>query len=60
MRGTCTSCGREDEALVAVRRTYITPAAWDSVGGERTFDEVEQWCIPCATHYPHVAVDDAP
>jgi len=57
MRGTCTSCGRDDEDLVAVRRKYVTPASWDMDGDEKVLPEIEHWCIPCATHYPHELVD---
>ncbi len=57
MRGTCTSCGRDDEDLVEVRRKYVTPAAWDSPGRETVLDEVERWCVPCLTHYPHEPVE---
>ena len=53
MTGTCESCGRDGEELVAVRRIYVTPAAWDEPGSTRTLDTVEQWCVPCCTHYPH-------
>lgn len=60
MRGTCDSCGREDEELVAVHRRYVTPETWDTPAAERTLAEVERWCFACLTHYPHVLVDDAP
>jgi hypothetical protein len=51
--GTCDSCGSEPEALEAVRRVYVTPAAWDSEERADVQDEVEHWCFPCRTHYPH-------
>lgn len=52
----CDSCARDDEELVAVRRVYVTPAAWDQVGTRRVEDEVEHWCFPCRSHYPHEEV----
>jgi len=33
---------------------YITPEAWDTPAAETVLDEVEHWCYPCRTHYPHV------
>ena len=53
MAGTCDSCGRDGEEVEPVRRTYVVPEAWDTQGSETTLDEVEQWCFPCRTHYPH-------
>jgi hypothetical protein len=44
--------------LTAVRRRYVVPEAWDTPGSEKVLDEVERWCVPCLTHYPHVLVDD--
>ena len=55
---TCDSCGAIDDVLFAVHRQYVTPAAWDTPGREITLEEIERWCFPCCTHYPHVAVDD--
>ena len=54
---TCESCGADDEVLYAVHRQYVTPAAWDTPAREVTLDDVERWCFPCCTHYPHVPVD---
>jgi hypothetical protein len=52
----CESCGRDGEEVVAVHRKYVTPEAWDTPGSEKVLDEIEQWCIACLTHYPHVVV----
>jgi hypothetical protein len=54
--GTCESCGSEGEALETVRRVYVTPAAWDTEERAEVMDEVERWCFPCRTHYPHQEV----
>lgn len=52
-RGRCASCGDEDVEVVAVRRLYVTPASWDTDERIDRVDEVELWCFPCRTHYPH-------
>lgn len=49
----CESCAREDDDLVAVRRMYVTPESWDTERKEKTLDEVEVWCFPCRSMYPH-------
>jgi hypothetical protein len=54
--GTCESCGSSDESLVAVRRIYVTPEAWDTAGRIEVA-EVETWCFVCRTHYPHHELD---
>ncbi|MBA2625118.1 MAG: hypothetical protein H0U89_05895 [Acidimicrobiia bacterium] len=54
--GTCTSCGAATEDLAAVHRVYVTPEAWDTEGRTEVLDEVERWCFPCRTHYPHQEV----
>jgi hypothetical protein len=54
--GRCESCGRDDEAVLVVRRLYITPEAWDTP--EKVVrGELEAWCFVCRTHYPHEAAD---
>jgi hypothetical protein len=53
----CESCGREDDDLVAVRRIYVTPESWDTPGSSKTMPDVEVWCFPCRTMYPHEPVD---
>jgi hypothetical protein len=56
---TCESCGASvpsDDDLVPVHRVYVTPAAWDTEHTEEkveVVDEVERWCFPCRTLYPH-------
>jgi hypothetical protein len=50
---TCDSCGADEEILTPVHRKYVTPEAWDTPGSERVLAEVERWCYPCLTHYPH-------
>ncbi len=54
----CDSCGRdEDETdVIAVRRVYVTPAAWEQDERIDVVDEVEHWCFPCRSHYPHQPV----
>jgi hypothetical protein len=54
---TCDSCGAPDDTLYAVRRRYVTPAAWDTPARDITLDEVERWCFSCCTHYPHEPAD---
>ncbi len=55
---TCTSCGADVDQLRAVRRKYVTVASWDQEATERVVDEIEHWCFPCLTHYPHETVTD--
>ncbi len=55
--GVCHSCGREDDDLAAVRRVYVTPETWDTEGSSKTKPDVELWCFPCRTMYPHEPVD---
>ncbi|MEM7338150.1 MAG: hypothetical protein AAF467_05855 [Actinomycetota bacterium] len=49
----CTSCGRDDEPLTAVRRLYVTPSSWESDGSVEPARETEAWCDVCQAHYPH-------
>jgi len=56
---TCDSCGAESDELVAVHRVYVTPAAWDTEEKVDVVPEVEEWCYPCRTHYPHQEEDPA-
>lgn len=50
---TCESCGADDDGLVPVRRKYVTGGSWDTERTERVLADVEQWCFPCRTQYPH-------
>ncbi len=52
-RGRCTSCGDDPVEVVAVQRVYLTPEDWDSPGRIEVVEEIEHWCFPCRTHYPH-------
>jgi hypothetical protein len=56
-QGSCDSCGRDDEDVVAVHRRYVTPDDWDTPGRDVVLDEIERWCVACLTHYPHVIVE---
>ena len=55
--GRCDSCGSEGEEVVAVHRAYVTPEAWDTEEKVEVLDEVERWCFPCRTHYPHEEIE---
>lgn len=56
--GTCDSCGDEArDDLATLHRLYVTPAAWDTEEKVTEVDEVERWCVPCRTHYPHRLAD---
>jgi hypothetical protein len=54
----CDSCGRDepDDEVVEVRRVYVTPGDWDTEEQVTVVDEVERWCFPCRSHYPHQPV----
>jgi hypothetical protein len=51
--GRCDSCGSEGVEILSVHRVYVTPEAWDTEGKVEVQHEVERWCFPCRTHYPH-------
>lgn len=59
----CDSCGAPADDLARVRRVYITPGGWDLAGDEPAadrvdvVDEVEAWCFPCRSQYPHRPLD---
>ncbi|MGH9066482.1 MAG: hypothetical protein ACRD0J_03020 [Acidimicrobiales bacterium] len=55
MESVCESCAGEDDDLVAVRRLYVTPEAWDRPGATARSDQVELWCFSCRSLYPHEA-----
>ncbi len=54
---TCDSCGEEATDVRRVHRAYVTPEAWDTEGKVDIVNEVELWCYPCRTHYPHAELD---
>jgi len=54
--GPCESCGAEAHDLEAVHRVYVTPEAWDTEERVEVLDEVERWCFPCRSQYPHQPV----
>jgi hypothetical protein len=56
---TCESCGARDDHLVAVHRVYVTPEAWDTEEKIDVVDDVERWCFPCRSLYPHQEVGAA-
>ena len=49
----CDSCGSEAVEVARVHRVYVTPEAWDTEAKVEVLDEVERWCFPCRTSYPH-------
>jgi hypothetical protein len=52
----CESCGApvdRADGLLPVHRVYVTPASWDTEEKVEVVDEVERWCFPCRTLYPH-------
>ena len=55
----CDSCGRDEPAadVVPLHRVYVTPAlsGFEDITEERidVVAEVEHWCFPCRTQYPH-------
>ena len=50
----CDSCGDDDARDVEpVHRAYVTPEAWDTEGKVEVLEEVERWCFPCRSSYPH-------
>ena len=42
--------------MLRVHRAYVTPEAWDTEEKVEVSDDVERWCYPCRTHYPHAEV----
>jgi thymidine kinase len=55
----CHSCGRDGEAVVPVRRVYLTLPDWDREERVEVLDEIEQWCSVCREHYPHQLLDES-
>ena len=60
----CDSCGAPADDVARVHRVYVTPREWDATGDEpaddhvEIVDEVEVWCFPCRSQYPHQPLDD--
>ena len=55
--GRCDSCGDDAVEVVPLHRIYLTPEAWDQEEKVEVLDEVERWCFPCRTSYPHQLID---
>jgi hypothetical protein len=51
----CDSCGDDGVDLAPVKRVYVTPGSGEDPDAHQVLDEVEWWCYPCRTHYPHEA-----
>ena len=59
---TCTSCGRDNEETVGVRRIYLVlpegsptdPRTIEEEAEPVVTDEEEQWCATCRDQFPHV------
>jgi hypothetical protein len=56
--GRCHSCGDDAVAVVKLHRIYFTPEAWDQEEKVEVLEEIEQWCFPCRTSYPHQLLED--
>src|SRR3546814_18732058 len=56
----CDSCGDRAPDVVAVHRAYLTPAARDTAEKVEVHDDVERWCSPCSTSYPHPETAEQP
>ncbi len=61
---TCDSCGAPADDVAPVHRVYVTQGAWnlsapDEAGEDKVdvLDEVERWCFPCRSQYPHQPLD---
>ena len=57
MPGVCDSCGDEVADLVAVHRIYVTATPDGLIESTEVVRDIEQWCFPCRTHYPHEVID---
>jgi hypothetical protein len=55
--GRCDSCGDLGVEVEPVRRAYVTPEAWDTEEKVEVLEDVEHWCFPCRTSYPHAEVE---
>jgi hypothetical protein len=56
---TCESCGAPAGDLAPVHRVYVTPGGWDSEERVDVVDEVERWCFPCRSQFPHQPLGDS-
>lgn len=63
LTGICDSCGDATDTLVGVHRVYLRPLPGIE-GGEGggpvradVMPDIEQWCFPCRSHYPHEVLD---
>jgi hypothetical protein len=62
-RAVCDSCGAPADDVARVHRVYVTPGGWDLAGDGEAEDrvdvvaEVEVWCFPCRSLYPHQPLD---
>ena len=52
----CESCGHDTDDLASVQRIYLVDA--ETAGEPRTtvLDDIELWCFPCRSLYPHRSV----
>lgn len=55
--GHCDSCGDDGISVVALHRIYLTPEAWDQEEKVAVQGDVERWCFPCRSSYPHQLLD---
>jgi hypothetical protein len=53
----CDNCAIADADLIAVRRVYLIPAAWDTPASQQVVADVEHWCVSCWSQYPNEPVD---
>ena len=48
----CESCGNDTDDLASVQRIYLVDD--DGASSHSTVpDDIEQWCYPCRSLYPH-------
>lgn len=55
----CENCGGRDADVIAVHRLYVVPEAWDTPGSVTKVADVERWCFPCRSMYPHEVAEGA-
>jgi len=58
--GICDSCGDEVADLAALHRIYVLSDADRSEPTAQRSSEIEHWCFPCRTHYPHELIVEGP